>query len=96
MIRKMLGLAWEAAKVEIDLRRNPPPALEEHIESAPAPEPPRSVTAAVTSSKWMSTKFQMEALAAKTCPDCGVEKKVGSYRCVPCWETAVAARKAAS
>lgn len=101
MIRQMLRLAVDAARVEIDIRRNPPPALAEPAQPTTtatiaelAPVVDRDVKPA-KDNRWESPTFHVETLRSETCPDCGEPKKVGSYRCAPCTKVAVAAREAA-
>lgn len=90
MIRKMLGLAFEAAKVELEHWRNPAPAfVEPVVEMVPAVNEAVevSVTSAVTTpvASWRhSTKGHVDALAATACPDCGEAKQVGWYVCAAC------------
>lgn len=95
MIRQVLKLAVEAAKVE--LRR-----LFDDIDEADAEEAPPIVAAPVQvtaasakvtpeRSKWCSSAYHMKALGSPTCLECGAEKKVGAYMCKAC---ADAARKA--
>ncbi len=96
MIRKMLGLAWEAAKVELANRRTP--LLAPAVETVPAIDEAVevSVTSAVTTpdrSRWQSPAFHTQTLASTKCPDCGEEKRVGWYRCSPC---GIDAKRAAS
>lgn len=87
MIRKMLGLALEAAKEEIRIWKNPAPMLPE-VETPPVEEAvevsaPSEVTTPVAS--WRhSPKGHMDALASKACPDCGSAKQVGWYVCAAC------------
>jgi hypothetical protein len=97
MIRKMLGLIVEAAKVEIAHRKTP--LLAPAVETVPAIEAVEvSVTSAVTTPdlRWQSPKFHTDTLASKVCPDCSEEKRIGWYRCQLCTKVAVGARKAAS
>jgi hypothetical protein len=82
MIRQMLALAYEAAKVEarrfaeaLEEATEPPP-----VEQAPAPEP----TQFAPPSKWSSPAFHVEALGSRVCPDCDEPKRVGAYRCPKC------------
>jgi hypothetical protein len=84
LVRQILSLAWQAAKVEIARRKDPAPepAPPVAVKVTPAPAPKAS-------SKWESNAFHTEALKSKTCPDCGEPKKIGSYRCAPCHEIAV-------
>jgi hypothetical protein len=93
MIRKMLGLAWEAAKVELEQWKNPTPAgalIEPVVEDVPAINEVVTVSAPIasapsanksaTSNKWQSPAFHVETLNSKVCPDCGEPKSVGWYR----------------
>ena len=88
MIRQILKLAADAAKVEIDRWRNPgaepEPIAVTPVAVLPEPEPsPAPVT------RWSSTtQGHTQALASTSCPDCGVAKKVGAYRCAPCHQKA--------
>lgn len=97
MIRKMLGLALEAAKEEIRIWKNPAPMLPEPaVETPPVDEVVEvSVTSAVTTldlSSWRrSTKGHTETLASTKCA-CGADKNKGDYFCQPC----IDARKDAS
>jgi uncharacterized protein (UPF0212 family) len=87
MFRKMLKLAVEAAKVEIDHWKTPAPALVEPVvEHVPAINEAVEVAAAVRTPdlRWQSPAFHMETLRSTTCPDCGEEKRVGWYRCSLC------------
>jgi hypothetical protein len=94
VIRQMLRLAVEAAKIEASrlVTALAPPGVPVPT-SEPAPiaepvavQPPPSEPA--PASKWSSPAFHVETLKSTTCPDCDGPKKVGWYRCPKC--TAVA------
>ena len=89
MIRQMLKLAVEAAKVELA-------RLFDAIDAADAAEmaPPAPATAAPPS-KWSSPAYHIEALGSSVCPDCEAPKNVGAYRCKPCHVKAVLVRSVA-
>jgi hypothetical protein len=76
MIRQMLKLAVEAAKVEAD----------RFLGLAEEPATPKAEPASVNvqPSKWSSPEFHIEVLKSASCPDCDKPKKAGSYRCKPC------------
>jgi hypothetical protein len=85
MIRKMLGLAWEAAKVEVTRRKTP--LLEPAVETVPAINEAVevSVTSAVRTPEWRRTSGGLSAaLDATTCPDCDAPKATGWFQCASC------------
>jgi hypothetical protein len=97
MIRQMLKLAFEAAKVEA---RNlvdavvPPGVAAGHDSRGDTPgsgsDPgqdevsTKPVQAVAPSTKWQSPQFHVDALGSRVCPDCDEPKRVGAYRCGAC------------
>jgi hypothetical protein len=92
MIRRMLKLAVDAAKVEAKRRlgrEEPEPAQSPSaVEPSPvAEEAPTPVTAApVKESPWVSGNYHQMVLKSASCPECEQPKKVGAYRCPSCIE----------
>ena len=100
MIRKMLGLAWEAAKVEWGHWKNPGAEFEKtsgnKADASDLPRPTVSTTTpargpeeagTISKPSWRtSSAGHVAALNSTSCPDCGAEKKVGWYRCSSCVE----------
>lgn len=90
MIRKMLGLALEAAKEEIRIWKNPAPMLPEPLAETPVEEI-RSVPVESNAyqsppvSSWRGNSQRMhEALGSTKCPDCEAPKEAGWFQCAAC------------
>lgn len=71
MIRRVIGLAIEAAKVELQHWLNPVPA------GAPAP-------VAVQPTGWDPETYLARLTAASRCPFCAGPKTAGVLMCKPC------------
>lgn len=98
MIRKMLGLAWEAAKVEWGHWKNPGAAFEKtsgnKADASNLPRPTVSTTTpargpeeagTISKPSWRSNgPGLMAALASTSCPDCGGPKDVHWFQCAAC------------
>ena len=90
MLRQMLKLAADAAKVELERWRNPgaepvPAALPEPTPPEPTPEAKPATTIA-TDSPWRSSAYHVQVLARVECPFCNGSKDVGAYMCRACME----------
>jgi len=84
MIRQLLKLAVDAAKVEYGRWRNPGTATEPEQAPELEPEAPPPVPATPPASKWTSTAYHTQVLASTECPFCNGAKSVGAYMCKPC------------